>query len=64
MATKTTKTTKTATDAPKVYKFTSQNKFLSCSGLGVQFINGKASTTSLEVAKALVNIDGVTMLED
>lgn len=63
MATKTTKTA-TATDTPKVYKFTSQNKFLSCSGLGVQFIDGKASTTSLEVAKALVNIDGVTLLED
>lgn len=55
-------TKKAATE--KVYNFKSVNKFLSCMGLGVQFINGKASTTNLEVAKALTKIDGVELIED
>ena len=48
----------------KVYHFTSENKYLSCYALGVQFIDGKASTTNLAVAKALVNIAGVELVED
>ena len=48
----------------KVYKFKSANKYLSCVALGVQFIDGKASTTNLEVARALAKIDGVTLVED
>ena len=48
----------------KVYKFTSENKYLSCVGLGVQFINGYASTTNLAVARALTKIKGVTLVED
>lgn len=48
----------------KVYKFKSANKFLSCVGLGVQFINGTATTTNLEVAKALAKIDGVELVEE
>lgn len=48
----------------KVYKFTSTNKFLTCAGLGVQFIDGKATTTNLAVAKALVNIAGVELVEE
>jgi hypothetical protein len=48
----------------KVYTFKSTNKFLSCVALGVQFINGTASTTNREVARALVKIDGVTLVED
>ena len=48
----------------KVYNFTSDNKFLTCSALGVQFMDGKASTTNLEVAKALAKIDGVKLVED
>lgn len=48
----------------KVYKFKSANKYLSCVALGVQFIDGKASTTTLEVARALAKIDGVTLVED
>lgn len=48
----------------KVYRFKSANKFLSCVALGVQFINGTASTTNLEVARALAKIDGVTLVED
>ena len=50
--------------AKKVYKFTSANKYLSCLTLGIQFIDGKASTTNLEVAKALVKIKGVELIED
>lgn len=48
----------------KVYTFKSANKFLSCVALGVQFINGTASTTNLAVARALAKIDGVTLVED
>ena len=48
----------------KVYNFTSENKYLSCYALGVQFIDGKASTTNLAVAKALVKIDGVELVEE
>ena len=48
----------------KVYNFTSTNKFLSCIGLGVQFIDGKASTSNLEVAKELVKLDGVELVEE
>ena len=51
-------------DTEKVYKFKSENKFLSCVALGVQFINGTASTTNLAVARALAKIDGVTLVED
>ena len=56
------KETKGATE--KVYNFKSVNKFLSCIALGVQFIDGTASTTNLEVARALAKIDGVTLVED
>ena len=48
----------------KVYKFKSADKFLSCVALGVQFIDGTASTTNLAVARALAKIDGVTLVED
>lgn len=48
----------------KVYNFTSTNKYLSCNALGVQFVDGKASTTNLEVAKALVKIEGVKLVEE
>ncbi len=52
------------TEGAKVYNFTSKKKFLTCAGLGVQFIDGKASTTNLEAAKALVKIDGVELVEE
>ena len=58
---KQTEETKGTTE--KVYNFTSANKFLSCVALGVQFIDGKASTTNLAVARALAKIDGVTLVE-
>ncbi|EGG86885.1 MAG: hypothetical protein ACLVD8_17730 [Enterocloster sp.] len=47
----------------KVYHFTSKKKFLTCAGLGVQFMDGKASTDNLEVARALAKIDGVELVE-
>lgn len=52
------------TEGAKVYRFKSANKFLSCVGLGVQFMDGTASTTKLEVAKELVKIDGVELVEE
>lgn len=55
--------TKKAEEA-KVYRFTSKKKFLTCAGLGIQFVNGKASTNNLEVAKALAKIDGVELVEE
>jgi len=60
----TKKKTTTAKKDNTVYKFTSANKYLSCNGLGVQFINGEATTTNVEVAKALVKIEGVELVED
>ena len=50
-------------EGAKVYNFTSKKKFLTCAGLGVQFMNGKASTDNLEVARALAKIDGVELVE-
>ena len=47
-----------------VYKFVSQNKFLTCTALGVQFMNGKAETKDLAVAKELAKISGVQMVEE
>lgn len=54
----------TTAKAEKVYKFISENKFLTCSAVGVQFIDGKAETKSLEVAKVLVTLDGVKLIEE
>lgn len=48
----------------KFYRFTSDNKFLTVTSLGVQFINGKAETDNPAVARALTTIDGVELIED
>lgn len=56
--------TKKSNEEVKIYHFTSKKKFLTCAGLGIQFVNGKASTDNLEVAKALVKIDGVELVEE
>ena len=61
---KETKAKETKSTPEKVYKFKSADKFLSCVALGVQFIDGTASTTNLAVARALAKIDGVTLVED
>lgn len=52
------------TQGAKVYNFTSVNPYLSCAGLGIQFIEGKASTSNLAVARALAGLDGVELVED
>jgi hypothetical protein len=63
--TKKTEATKADTkNDEKVYNFTSTNKYLSCVALKVQFIDGKASTTDLAVARALATIDGVKLVEE
>lgn len=48
----------------KVYKFISENKYLTCTSLGIQFDNGVAVTTNLAVAKALSKLDGVKRVEE
>ncbi len=48
----------------KVYKFTSKNRFLTVGACDVQFIDGKAETSNLEVARILAKIDGVTLVEE
>jgi hypothetical protein len=58
------KATETKTAEAKVYTFKSANKYLTCAHLGVQFIEGTATTTNLEIAKALVKIEGVELIED
>ena len=58
------KATTVKTEGAKAYKFKSANKFLTCTALGVQFIDGKATTDNLEVAKALAKIDGVELIEE
>lgn len=60
----TTKAEQAKKAVEKVYKFKSANKFLSCASLGVQFIDGTATTTNVEVARALVKVDGVELVEE
>lgn len=62
--TKTAEAKENLATAPKVYTFKSANKYLTCAHLGVQFINGTATTTNLEIAKALVKIEGVELIEE
>lgn len=54
-----------ATKAPeaKVYEFTSENKYLTVSALGIQFVGGKASTTNLGIARELAKISGVSLVD-
>lgn len=48
----------------KVYNLRSSNKYLTVSSLGVQFMAGKYSTTDPAVVRALVELDGVDLIED
>ena len=48
----------------KVYQFKSENPYLTVAYLGIQFREGKASTTSLGIAKALAKMGGVELIED
>lgn len=47
----------------KVYKFKSENPYLTVANLGIQFREGKAETNNLEVAKALARVGGVERIE-
>lgn len=48
----------------KVYNLRSSNKYLTVSSLGVQFMAGKYTTTDPAVARALLEIDDVELIED
>lgn len=60
-----TEETKVETKAEaKVYNLRSSNKYLTVSSLGVQFMAGKYTTTDPAVARALLEIDDVELIED
>lgn len=60
-----TEETKVAAKAEaKVYNLRSSNKYLTVSSLGVQFMAGKYTTTDPAVARALLEIDDVELIED
>ena len=54
----------TKPDAVKVYRFKAENPYLTVANLGVQFRGGFAETANLNVARALVRVGGVEMLEE
>ena len=47
-----------------MYNLRSSNKYLTVSSLGVQFMAGKYTTTDPAVARALLEIDDVELIED
>ena len=51
-------------EAVKVYRFKSENPYLTVANLGIQFVAGKAETTNLNVARALAKVGGVELVED
>lgn len=53
----------TKQEKAKVYKFTSVNPYLTVANLGVQFREGKAETTNLNVARALSRVGGVELVD-
>ena len=53
----------TKQDTVKVYKFTSVNPYLTVANLGIQFRDGKAETTNLNVARALSRVGGVELVD-
>lgn len=48
----------------RVYELRSTNKFLTVSALGVQFMRGRYKTDNPAIAKALLNYEGVELVED
>ena len=62
------KTTTTVQQEPKqevkVYKFKSENPYLTVGSLGIQFRGGKAETSNLNVARALAKVGGVELVEE
>ena len=51
-------------EVKQVYKFKSTNPYLTVGNLGIQFRNGVATTSNLEIAKALAKVGGVELVED
>lgn len=63
------KAAQTATEAlnaptKRVYELRSANKFLTVSALGVQFMKGRYKTDNPKIAKALLNCEGVELVEE
>ena len=48
----------------KIYKFKSENPFLTVGSLGIQFRQGRAETSNLNVARALAKVGGVELVEE
>lgn len=48
----------------KVYKFKSENPYLTVADLGIQFRQGEAQTANLNIARALAKVSGVELVED
>ena len=61
---KTTTPVKAEPKQVKVYEFKAENPYLTVTHLGIQFREGKASTTNLEIAKALAKVGGVELVEE
>ena len=53
----------TKQEAVTVYKFKSENPYLTVANLGVQFVKGYAETTNLNVARALAKLGGVDLID-
>ena len=51
-------------ESVKVYRFKSENPYLTVANLGIQFRNGKAETSNLDVARALARVGGVDLVEE
>lgn len=63
-ATETPVVEKAKQEKAKVYKFKSTNPYLTVGNLGIQFRDGVATTSNLEIAKALAKVGGVELVED
>lgn len=51
-------------ETAKVYKFKSENPYLTVGALGIQFRQGRAETSNLNVARALAKVGGVELVEE
>lgn len=58
------KATTPAQEPKKVYKFKSENPYLTVADLGIQFRGGVAETSNLNIARALAKVGGVELVEE
>lgn len=56
--------TETQENTKRVYELRSANKFLTVSALGVQFMKGRYKTDNPKIAKALLDYEGVELVEE